>query len=289
LVGEAVKIDANSIWVFDLKSGQRTYSGETFYFDFNNQHKESYDEVVSAFEAAVDKRAKDGCFIGLSSGYDSGAIAARLLLLPVEWKAFSILGVETRSVLEERLKLVPGELVHYTRADYERTRNFAIENAEPYTYNFVFRGKAITSPMLVDGAVPGLSAICEGAKSEGRKVYLSGQGADEIIGDYILTKDSSCFRGNWPKELKPWINFFKGTQDGFINKEENVAGAYGIETRYPFLDTKLVQEWLWLSVNKKRERYKGPIRKYLEDTNFPFAPGVKMGFKSEHNLWRVKE
>ena len=29
-------------------------------------------------------------------------------------------------------------------------------------------------------------------------------------------------------------------------KEELVAGVHGIEGRYPFLDPKVVQEYLWL-------------------------------------------
>src|SRR5579871_1909502 len=36
------------------------------------QYKETYDDWIGAFERAVLKRAVPGCFIGLSSGYDSG-------------------------------------------------------------------------------------------------------------------------------------------------------------------------------------------------------------------------
>ena len=38
-------------------------------------------------------------------------------------------------------------------------------------------------------------------------------------------------------------------------KEEMVAGAYGIETRYPFLDRDVVQEFLWLKPMDRRLWY----------------------------------
>ena len=44
----------------------------------------------------------------------------------------------------------------------------------------------------------------------------------------------------------PWCNFYKNAQRSFLMKEELVAGVHGIEGRYPFLDPKVVQEYLWL-------------------------------------------
>lgn len=35
--------------------------------------------------------------------------------------------------------------------------------------------------------------------------------------------------------------------EDYLAKEESTAGAHGVETRYPFLDRNLVQEFLWLS------------------------------------------
>ena len=33
-----------------------------------------------------------------------------------------------------------------------------------------------------------------------------------------------------------------------LMKEEMVAGSYGIETRYPYLDRFVIQEFLWLDI-----------------------------------------
>ena len=37
--------------------------------------------------------------------------------------------------------------------------------------------------------------------------------------------------------------------EDYLAKEESTAGAHGVETRYPFLDRGLVQEFLWLSAD----------------------------------------
>ena len=85
-------------------------------------------------------------------------------------------------------------------------------------------------------------------------------------------------------DIFPWHSFYDGTQIQYLNKEEYVAGAYGIETRYPFLDTQLVQEFLWLSSDLKNKKYKAPIAEYLEKYNFPFEEGKKTGFQAGSNL-----
>jgi asparagine synthetase B (glutamine-hydrolysing) len=61
-------------------------------------------------------------------------------------------------------------------------------------------------------------------------------------------------------------------------KEEHVAGSYGIEARYPFLDRRVVQEFLALEHRLKNARYKSALREYLESRAFPTAFDVKIGF-----------
>ena len=90
--------------------------------------------------------------------------------------------------------------------------------------------------------------------------------------------------GLFPKDLTtcfPWRNFYYGTQQAYLAKEENVAGSLGIETRYPFLDKKVVQEFLWLSTELKNKNYKAPLCEYLTRNNVPFEKEVKLGFSCE--------
>lgn len=57
-----------------------------------------------------------------------------------------------------------------------------------------------------------------------------------------------------------------------------MAGAYGIEARYPFLDRALVQEFLSLSSKLKNWKYKSVLRYYLEINGYPCAFDQKFGF-----------
>lgn len=236
-------------------------------WDFN-QYKDTYDDWIAAFQEAVAKRATDRCFLGLSSGYDSGAISKELMKQRVNFKAFSIFNNENRSIIEERAKYC------YEFEPVEVENSDLLANVEDIEYKV-----AGEESVKNDIASLGLAAICKRANREGRKVYLSGQGADEIIGDYKLYPNQSNFKGVFPENLAQWENFADGIQRDYIHKEEHVGGAYSIETRYPFLDTKVVQEFLWLKPELKNARYKAPIAEYLDRNNVPYEREVKRGFR----------
>jgi asparagine synthetase B (glutamine-hydrolysing) len=112
---------------------------------------------------------------------------------------------------------------------------------------------------------------------ENRQVYLSGQGADEIISDYSPFPGQSTFKGVFPDVLTIWENFYEGCQYSYLGKEEYVAGSHGIEARYPFLDREVVQEFLWLTPELKNKNYKAPLHEYLKRNNFPNTFGKKIG------------
>ena len=130
-----------------------------------------------------------------------------------------------------------------------------------------------------------LSFICSLAANDGRKIYLSGQGADEIFSDYGFNGQKiyahSNFGGLFPEDLStifPWPSFYESSQLSYLTKEEYVAGAYGLEARYPYLDPSVVQEFLWLDHRLKNKWYKSVLHNYLKQNNFPFAPNQKIGF-----------
>ena len=107
---------------------------------------------------------------------------------------------------------------------------------------------------------------------------MSGQGADEIMSDYSPWPGQSELKGTFPQDLRLWRNFNYSCQESYLMKEEYIAGAFGIENRYPYLDAGVVQEFLWLSADAKNRHYKAPLREYLLRNNFPFEEGVKRGF-----------
>jgi asparagine synthetase B (glutamine-hydrolysing) len=265
------RLEPNTVSIVNLDTGKEECRQTTKEWNWN-QFKDTYDDWVSAFESSVRKRAVERCFIGLSSGYDSGAINYALMKIGKRFKAFSINNNENTEIIQKR-----GAVSYeYDQCpvDFQRLKEKLNDIVEPEKYHF-----SQENLIREDIASVGLAAICERAKNEGRKVILSGQGADEIIGDYRLYPKQSNFKGIFPKELKKWENFDGGFNSDYINKEEYIGGAFGIETRYPFLDTEVVQEFLNLSQTLKNAYYKAPIREYLIRYHIPFEEGVKHGFR----------
>lgn len=246
-------------------------------FDFDHQHKGGFDDWIAAFERAIAKRAYDTCFIGLSSGYDSGAIDCALQKLDINYKPFSIIGRENLQILEQRNQ--KGHIFAITTDMMEEQLAFLQQHAESLTYHLTtVEGEVFEHSMLLDMATLGLASIFTLAKQEGRRVNLSGQGADEIMTDCCRWTEMSQLRGNYPEKLRPWRNFDGNLQRAYLGKEEHVAGAFGIETRYPFLDWDVVQEFLWLQADLKNMHYKAPIHEYFTRYDYPFDYSKKIGF-----------
>ena len=171
-------------------------------------------------------------------------------------------------------------ILTFTKQDFQREYTYIKHNAEPFQYSIYGTKRCVTE----ESAGVGLGFICRLATSEGRRIYLSGQGADEILSDYALMPHQSDFKGIFPNDLKPWRNFYYNCQEAYLAKEEHIAGAYGVEARYPFLDTQVVQEFLWLKPELKNMFYKAPLYTYLNRYLYPFKPNVKRGFEAGRNL-----
>jgi asparagine synthetase B (glutamine-hydrolysing) len=277
------KLKPNVTKIFDLKSLIQIDEYQNVQFDIK-QYKNSFDGWLQAFSDSIKKRTsntKESIFVGLSSGYDSGAIACELLKQKVEFKSYSITNNENLNVLHERFKIIPdSEIFNLDMTEYKKVKNEIIEDCEDFYYS----DHVADYDIKKDKAFVGLAVICKKAQKEKRKIYLSGHGADEIISDYGFRGNkflyNSCFGGLFPKSLDkifPWHNFWDGTQIKYLNKEELIAGHFGIETRYPFLDKDLVQEFLWLSSDLKNKKYKSCLDEYLKVNLFPYKR-EKIGF-----------
>ena len=282
-----IKLRPNGTFIIDLKSLSLLNQFDNKHFDLE-QKKDSYEDWLNAFEGAVVKRAhleRENCFIGLSSGYDSGAISCILNKNNVEYTSYTILGAETQSIIDERKKLIKNfKIVDIDKDSFLYEKQFLQLECE----DFKIDGK---STARNDKASAGLSKICRQARSENVKVYLSGQGADEILSDYgyggYRFYGHSQFGGYFPEDLKtifPWNSFYGGTQLKYINKEECVAGSHGIEARYPFLDYNVVQEFLWLTQGLKNKAYKAPLDYLLTKYSYPFEKNKKVGFRPNHSF-----
>ena len=71
--------------------------------------------------------------------------------------------------------------------------------------------------------------------------------------------------------------------------QEYVSGAHGVEGRYPFLDTDVIQEFLWLTPAMKNAIYKAPIHQYMQLKKYPFDYLIKVGFGAKTDSSQVKQ
>jgi asparagine synthetase B (glutamine-hydrolysing) len=270
---------------------------EDFVFSWNlTQYKMDTSDWEKAFKRAIDIRTrnvKHKIFIGLSDGYDSGAIMLALSQAGVDFMSYTVSGKEDAQTIRDRIVYKSG--IHTKTNNYSyrpcvmfpsdikpyKERTWLNTHVEPYNYTY----NGFREPLLRDKACIGLSSILTKVRTRGGLIYLSGSGADEIMTDYAMDgkriySRKKSFNGIFPHNLSsifPWTCFYLGTQRDYLMKEELVGGAHGIETRYPFLDRFVVQEFLYLHESLKNE-YKRPLDDYFSKFNFPFRKKKKMGF-----------
>lgn len=288
------RIPANQIYCLKLNPFSLNMAGTVCDFSLQ-QYRLDYDGWAEAFEQAVAKRVnrcREKIFIGLSSGYDSGAISLTLNRLNHSYHAYTVLGKESDEIIKSRQQLIapPSQSFNIIAdaATRQQARDYIDCHVEPLNYaTYSSKGdyNEFNLKLHDDSGATGLSMVCTQAVADGCKVYLSGQGADEIISDYGFggrrIYPHSNFGGLFPEDLStifPWPSFFGSSQQSYLMKEEHVAGAYGIEARYPFLDRRVVQEFLSLHHTLKNRYYKSALRHYLETNQYPTAFDTKIGF-----------
>ena len=304
------KLKANTTLIFDFNYN---IIKELFVYKFDlSQYKDSYTDCLDAFDKAVIKRAKNmkyPIFVCLSSGYDSGAICASLKKNNINFNTYTICADENMNILTKRIEIndMHHEFINLTKQNFEHHKNYIKSYAEEFIYKKYPGNSHLSylngSLMTDDQAAAGVSYIFNLAKSKNQRIYLSGQGADEICSDYGFNGnkiiDHSGFGGLYPPNLydifpknsreeygneSKWYSFYEGTQYSYLGKEENISGLHGIEGRYPFLDKFFVQEFIWLKPELKNKKYKSVIDEYMKINNYPFDEGKKIGFNAAKNL-----
>ena len=294
------KVPANTTLIIDFQ-GKILESLPIKEYDLN-QYKTTYDDFFKAFTDSIVRRAvsniREKLFLGLSSGYDSGVLACSLMKLGVPFKAYSVVGSENVRVLKERWAKFGGKFDLEVTVITPELRAKAHQHLLDTTCKWNY---CIYSPLTDynefdlaladDHGSNSLSHVCSLAKRDGKKIFLETTGCDEIYGDYPSYKHTN-FHGIFPENLKDifpvfengawrhrgWPSFFSSTTQSYIEKCEWTGGSWGIETRYPFLDPQVVQEFLWLKAELKNRNYKAPLYEFLIANDYPFEKGQKIGF-----------
>ena len=297
------KLEPNKIITKNLENYKIISNQEIYKFDLN-QHKNNFKDFDIALENAIIKRVRmnnsNNQKIGLclSGGYDSGAISCCLNKHKLKYVSYTMKCKENMKIVNKRLKLIEDKYFYNINQEiYNKFKKLYQEEVEMTSIKRFSKPNKILNYYNLKGdwAGIGLYYIFSESKKDNVKIFLSGQGADEIFSDYGWKGKSikyvkkpdllpNSFLGKFPKNLNeifPWPNFFHGLNECFIAKEEYTASLFGIETRYPFLDKMVVQEFLWLNNELKNKYYKAPLFNYLNENKYPFDVNKKQGFKAK--------
>lgn len=289
------KLKANTIRVYEISSHILLQESPVITYDLT-QYKDTFGDWTKAFKESIAKRTlgvREKIFIGLSSGYDSGAICCQLLKNKSKFKAYSVVGSENLDVLSKRNYLMQRggndhDLLNFTQPLWHIAHQHIEKRVEEFKYTIRSMSSDYNEYYLSlkdDNGSNGLSFISSLAKRDNNKIYISGQGADELFADYGFKGEKksphSNFGGLFPEDLStifPWPSVYESSMESYLAKEEHIAGSYGLEARYPFLDPKVVQEFLWITPELKNSNYKSVIHNYLQENEFPMAVNEKIGF-----------
>ena len=261
-------------------------SKDTQLYDFDlNQHKQTYHDFANSLRKSIEKRCKNvdkNVFVSLSSGYDSGLICGILNELNIKYNTIcldnnreNMITVNKRIILN---KSGNNHVIKWNNSDHKNEYTAFLDKISNMNY-------FPTSPSFA------ACYICDTAKKNNYKINISGHGVDEIMSDYFGSSVSN-FKGIFPINLYDifpknsedndcvWKNFYNKSMLQNLEREEIVGGSFGIETRYPFLDKFVVQEFLWLETSLKNKFYKAPLKEYLETISYPFDLNKKIGLSS---------
>lgn len=277
------EIEPNEVLIFDLLEKKQIDKYIICDFDLK-QYKNTYDDYYKALEKAVLKRYPENSkpLVCLSSGNDSGAIACCLNKYNKQALYISMPRGENANIINQRKTILKDEhlLLNIDNSEKNIWRQYLSDNCEPFNWDWKYNPRVnnINNGFSM-GSMLGKCKIIDTSIKQDKniKVLFSGIGADEVMAHNSYY---SCGYGNvdiFPQDLSsvfPWPNFFHGSMSNYLKGDEYVGGAFSYETRYPFCDRELVQEFLWLTPELKNKynnsQYKPALTSYLEKEKFPF-------------------
>lgn len=286
---EYKSVKPNEVLVFDLNTRKLRCTYPIYEFDLV-QTKENYTDYTIALEKAILKRVPEHSIplITLSSGLDSGAIACCLNRNKKNALFMTINKNEDNRVIQMRNSLLQNHvMLSLDHSEKNFWKKYLTINCEKCIWDWRKHPKLGHEDNAFGmGSMLGKSKIMTEAKKlvPDIKVLLSGIGADEVMAH------NSYYSNGWgnvdffPEHLEtvfPWNNFYEGSMNNYLRGDEYVGGCFGFETRYPFCDKYVVQEFLWLRPELKNSykgsNYKPALLHYLDQHDFPYA-SRKFGF-----------
>jgi len=232
-------------------------------------YKRNFDDFIAAFENAVYKRCKGetGKYVSMSSGYDSGCIFLAMRNQSQACTVYSDMRdpnaeeiVRQRVACHVNSKLVPIDNSPEYLTD---ALQFLKTNLDPAGYLYEIANVPGHEHLLMSqGGDVNHTNIELTAISHGNHIHLNGLGADGL-----MVEGSMGHTGGIPP--------VRSAEYIYV---DYISSILGIDVRFPFLDAKVVQEYLLLAKDVRDSAYKAPLKYYMEQNRFPFEENVKYGF-----------
>lgn len=200
--------------------------------------------LFNALERAVKKRYYKPCAIAFSGGLDSSLIAA----LCREAELYSV-GVEGSHDIKQTRRAA--QLLGFQGKLHEHELTLdEVEAAVPE----VIKSIESADPLKVSIAMP-LFFASKDARSDGIRVMLSGQGADELFAGY--KRYESMKPGELEIALRNDLDNIAGNN---LERDDAAAMANAVELRVPYLDREVVELALRIAPELK---IRNGMRKYI--------------------------
>lgn len=233
-------------------------------------YKRDFDDFIAAFEIAVYKRCTgfaQGKYVSMSSGYDSGCI---FLAMRNQGQACTVYSdmrdpgsekiVKERAAMHLNSKLVA---IDNSPDMLSKAKDFLTSHIDVSGYLCEIAGVPNHEHLLTShGGEINHTLIELRAMADRNFIHLNGLGADGLM----VAESMGNSGGIPPVRSAEYIYI------------DYISSQMGIDVRFPFLDPKVVQEYLLLADDVKKSAYKAPLKYYMEQNRFPFEENVKYGF-----------
>jgi len=205
---------------------------------------EARDMLYEALEQSMTKRFHKPCAIAFSGGLDSSILAA----VCKDAKLYSVGMAGSHDIAQTKKAAQLLGLL-----DNLHLHEITMEELESAIPDVI---KAIESPdpLMVSIALP-LYFASKYANSDGLRVILSGQGADELFAGYKRYESMN------PYDLEKALGTdLDNIAQNNLERDDAVTMANSVELRVPYLDKKVIE--LALSISPELKIHNG-IRKYI--------------------------
>jgi asparagine synthase (glutamine-hydrolysing) len=205
---------------------------------------EARDILYEALERSIRKRFHKPCAIAFSGGLDSSILAA----MCKDAKLYSVGMAGSHDIVQTKkaaqlLRLLDNLHLHEITIE-------ELESAIPH----VIIAIESPDPLMVSIALP-LYFASKYANSDGLRVILSGQGADELFAGY------KRYESLPPEDLEIALRTdLDNIARNNLERDDAVTMANSVELRVPYLDKKVIE--LALSISPELKIHNG-IRKYI--------------------------